>query len=361
MTEQKAIVTDAPKGGVKYTTIDMPEPEHYDAKLSPVYIGICGTDRGEVAGALSFTYNPEGENFLVLGHEALLRVDDARDNGYIKKGDLVVPLVRRPGKCINCRIGRQDNCSIGDPDKHEAGITGLHGFMRDVIYEDIEYLVKVEDPELGRIAVLTEPLKNVMKAFEVFDVVSKRSIFFGDDSTLIGKRMVIIGSGSEAFLYSFAGVDRGFDVTMVNRHDETENKLKIMDEFGVKFANYLKDMPEKIDLLVDTSGDPTTTFKFLRKVNNNGVVILFGTNGKAPGYPVDGEDIDYIVERNITIAGSVDAAKIHYVQALQSLSNWNRRHPDAMKSIITYEAKPSETNIFFQKPHGEIKTVIKWQ
>ncbi|BAB60190.1 glucose 1-dehydrogenase [Thermoplasma volcanium GSS1] len=360
MSTINAIVTDAPKGGVKYTKIDMPEPEKYEAKLKPVYIGICGTDRGEVAGALSFTYNPEGENFLVLGHEALLQVLDVSDNNYIKRGDFVVPLVRRPGKCVNCRIGRQDNCSIGDPDKHEAGITGLHGFMRDVIYDDIQNLVKVNDPDLGKIAVLTEPLKNVMKAFEVFDVVSKRSIFQNDDSTFIGKKMVVIGSGSEAFLYSFVGKDRGFDVTMVNRHDETENKMKMMDDFGVGFSNYLKDMPDKIDLLVDTSGDPSTIFKFVKKVNNNGVVILFGTNGKAPGYPVNGEDIDYIVERNITIAGSVDAAKIHYVQALDSLSNWYHRHPQTIKDIITYEAKPEETNIFFQKPKGEIKTVIKW-
>ncbi|MGC8608849.1 MAG: glucose dehydrogenase, partial [Thermoplasmata archaeon] len=109
-----------------------------------------------------------------------------------------------------------------------------------------------------------------------------------------------------------------------------------------------------------TSGDPATLFKFVRKVKNNGVVILFGTNGKAPAAPVNGEDIDYIVERNITIVGSVDAAKIHYIRALDYLSEWYHRHGDAMKEMITHEARPDETGIFFQKQAGEIKTVIKW-
>ena len=232
--------------------------------------------------------------------------------------------------------------------------------MHDIILDDIKNLIKVEDRSIGKIAVLTEPLKNVMKAFEIFDVISKRSIFFNDDSTILGKKMVVIGTGSEAFLFSFAGVEKGFDVMMVNRHNETEDKLKIMSDFGILFSNYLEVMPEGIDLLIDTSGDPQTVFRFIKKVKNNGIVMLFGTNGRAPGYSVDGETINQIVEGNITIAGSVDGAKIHYLQAIKYLSNWKRAHQKAMSSIITYEAKPSETNLFFQKPKGEIKTVIKW-
>ncbi len=360
METVNAIVTNAPQGGVKYTKIDQDVPVDYEVKMKPLYTGICGTDRGIVSGALQFSYNPDNKQYLILGHEALCEVLEVKENDYIKKGDLVVPLVRRPGKCVNCRIGRQDNCSIGDPDKHEAGITGLDGFMRDVIYDKIENVVKVEDKAIGKIAVLTEPLKNVVKAFEVFDVVSKRSIFHNDDSTLIGKKLVVIGSGSEAFLFAFVGREYGFDVTVINRHEETENKLKMLGEFGVNFLNYTKEMPGDMDMVVDTSGDPATVLKFLRHMKNNGILILFGTNGKAPAAPVNGEDIDYIVERNITIAGSVDAAKVHYIKALSYLSNWYHRHGDVMQQMITYEARPDETGIFFQKKSDEIKTVIKW-
>ncbi|MGC8609612.1 MAG: alcohol dehydrogenase catalytic domain-containing protein, partial [Thermoplasmata archaeon] len=286
MESINAIITNAPQGGVKYTKVQQEVPQDYEIKLRPLYTGICGTDRGIVSGSLQFSYNPEKQDRLILGHEALCEVLEVKENSYIKKGDLVVPLVRRPGKCVNCRIGRPDNCSIGDPDKHEAGITGLDGFMRDIIYDKLENVVKVEDASIGEIAVLTEPLKNVVKAFEVFDVVSKRSIFANEDSTLIGKKLVVIGSGSEAFLFAFVGREYGFNVIVVNRHDETENKLKILGEFGISFSNYINEMPEGIDVLIDTSGDPATLFKFVRKVKNNSVVILFGTNGKAPAAPV---------------------------------------------------------------------------
>ncbi len=98
----------------------------------------------------------------------------------------------------------------------------------------------------------------------------------------------------------------------------------------------------------------------MRKMNYNGVLILFGTNGKAPGAPLDGSDIDYIVERNITIAGSVDAAQVHYYQALEYIRKWRYVYGKAFASMITGVYSPEETDIFSRKPAEEIKSVIKW-
>ena len=89
-----------------------------------------------VEGALPFAYNPSGYNFLVVGHESMCKVIESKSD-YFKPGDIVVPIVRRPGDYPNCLIGRPDNCSDGN--KHEAGITGLHGFMRE----------RNEDEEVG--------------------------------------------------------------------------------------------------------------------------------------------------------------------------------------------------------------------
>ncbi|MGC8515414.1 MAG: glucose 1-dehydrogenase [Thermoplasmata archaeon] len=361
MTSIKAIVTNAPDGGVSVKTINT-KVANYKVLLSPIYTGVCGTDRGIVSSSLKFAYNPEGSDYLVLGHESICEVVDSKVPEF-KAGDLVVPVVRRPGDCLNCKIGRQDNCSDGK--KHEAGITGMHGFMQERFTDDPEFLVKVEDKTLKEVGVLTEPLKNVLKAFEVFDTVSKRAIFHNEDSTVLTKNVVVIGTGCEAFLYTMMARELNFNAMMINRHPLSQKIRKIFDDLGLKFVNYAEDpdVPFSfgIDLLIDTSGDPTTVFNFLRRVNYNGVVILFGTNGRAPAGSFTGADIDYIVERNITIAGSVDAAKKHYLQAIEYLTKWHCTYGENLENVITAKFSPENTAIFAAKQKDELKSVIEWK
>ncbi len=361
MSQIGALITHPPSEGVEFARIEGEIGKDKGIKVRTLYTGICGTDRGIVRGALKFAYDPSGFDFQVLGHECIGQVESSNSDIF-KKGDLVVPLVRRPGDCPNCRIGRPDNCSDGN--KHEAGITGLHGFMREYFYEEAKNLVPVKNKDLAKIAVLTEPLKNVVKAFEVFEKVSSRSIFQNEFSTNEGKNALIIGSANEAFLYSFVAREYGFETYMANRHPIEDSKLEMCANFGVKFVDYSKDVnfPTNfgLDLIIDTSGDPSTIVRFLRKATYNAVVILFGTNGRAPDGVITGADIDWIVERNITICGSVDAARIHYEKALDLIQKWHLAHPGVMDRMITGIFKPEETNIFTVKPTGEIKSVIKW-
>ncbi len=361
MVFYRGITTNAPSGGVNLEKLEF-NLDNFEVKLKPLLTGICGTDRGIVNGALPFAYNPDGYSRLVIGHESLCVVEDARDNDFgIRNGDYVVPMVRRPGKCINCLAGRSDNCSDGD--KHEAGITGLHGFMREEFGDSAQYLVKVPDPSIGDVAVLTEPLKNVCKAFEMFDVVSRKSIYTDEAGSYHKKKSLIVGTGSEAFLYALKSMDYGFGTYVTNRHDLDETKNELMGRTGINFYNYNKEDPLKgggLDLVIDTSGDPGTIFRFMRRMNQNGILILFGTNGKAQAAQVDGMDIDYIIERNITILGSVDGSRIHYEKAIQDITRWKHQYHGALETMITEKVTPEHTEIFTKKPSDEIKTVIDW-
>lgn len=356
-----AITTVAPDGGVQYRTVNIPLPENYDVILEPLYTGICGTDRGIVSGSLQFAYNPQGYDYLVLGHESVCVVKESNVSEF-KPGDIVVPVVRRPGDCPNCRIGRPDNCSDGK--KHEAGITGMHGFMRSQFPESADYLVRVEDKSMQKLAVLTEPLKNVMKAFEVFDVVSRRAVYPNSESTLEGKKCCVVGTGNEGFLYSLMAKEYGFDTVITNRHPLGQERDKIAQGLDLRFTDYSTSFESEfsggIDLLIDTSGDPGTIFNFMRKLNYNGILMLFGTNGRAPSASISGNDIDYIIERNITIAGTVDAAKIHYIRALEYLRKWKYISGD-IEALITGEFSPDYTDLFNRKPGDEIKSVIAWK
>ncbi|MEM0139579.1 MAG: glucose 1-dehydrogenase [Ferroplasma sp.] len=362
MAKIMALITNAPYGGINYAGVDPVKPASGNVLLKPLYTGICGTDRAEAGGKLSFTFNPPGQDYLITGHEAVCRVIDAPENNYnIKNGDYVVPIVRRPGTCINCRIGRQDNCNDTGKDAQEAGIRGINGFAAEQFYDNVNNLIKIEDKSMLEVAAMTEPVKNVMKAFEVFNTAIKRSIYAGEESTYLLKNCLIIGTGSEAFLYAFMAREYRMNVYMANRHDIDENKYHVVDSINANFFDYTKEIPLKgIDLLIDTSGDPATVLKFMKMLNYNAVTILFGTNGKAPGASLDGEMIDYIIEHNITISGSVDGAKIHYLQAIEYLEKWNYTEGSTIKNLITGIYTPEQTDLFMKKPANEIKSLIKW-
>ena len=114
-------------------------------------VGVCGTDR-EIAHGL-FGIAPDGEDLLVLGHEALGVVE--RDGHGFTRGDLVSATVRRScGHCLACGEDSPDSCLTGD--YSERGITRLHGYARELVGESPSQLVPIPH-SLGRLGVLAEP------------------------------------------------------------------------------------------------------------------------------------------------------------------------------------------------------------
>src|SRR5215471_17331304 len=113
----KAIVV---KPGVKDSIHmrDMPDPKMKpdEVAVKMIRVGLCGTP-------------PDGDEFLILGHENLGVVEDVgkKVKGW-KPGDLVVATVRRPcGVCPQCKAGENDMCSSGK--YTERGIMRRHGYM----------------------------------------------------------------------------------------------------------------------------------------------------------------------------------------------------------------------------------------
>ena len=110
----KAIVV---KPGVKDSIHmrDMPDPKMKPDQVAVkmLRVGLCGTD-AEINHGL-YGKPPDGDEFLILGHENLGVVEEVgkKVKGW-KAGDLVVSTVRRPcGKCANCKGGRERLCSSG--------------------------------------------------------------------------------------------------------------------------------------------------------------------------------------------------------------------------------------------------------
>ncbi|MEL9914432.1 MAG: alcohol dehydrogenase catalytic domain-containing protein [Thermoplasmatales archaeon] len=353
----RAIITYPPSGGVKL--MDVPLERKKGVLVKTLFTGICGTDKELVLGKLSFA-RPESGNFLILGHESVGRVVDSGESTALKPGDLVVPMVRRPGGCRMCRLGRQDYCEDGD--FVEAGIRGKNGFMRDEFYDDESFLLKVDEQSISELSVLTEPLKNVMKIKEVFNFLSSRIPWRCDDSTLSCKNIYVFGTGTEGILISIVFKVLGMNVIAVNRHPLDENVMSILESNGIEYLDTSSESlatrakREKMDAAIDAAGSMDILKDISDNIVNNGIAILFGTSGQLPSSRYD--VLEGIVDKNVLLAGSVDGAKVHYREAIEFLENYGKRM--GLDRMITGRYRPEEIDIFQRKERGEIKKVIEW-
>jgi len=158
----KAITVEPKKPGTARLEV-IPEPDTHQGSVlvQAVAVGVCGTDVEIVSG--KYGWAPPGNSRLVLGHESLGRVIDPGKSSSLKKGDLVVGIVRRPDPvpCANCAVGEWDMCRNGQ--YTERGIKEIHGFMSERWRSEPEYVIKV-DPSLGILGVLLEPMTVITKA-----------------------------------------------------------------------------------------------------------------------------------------------------------------------------------------------------
>ena len=69
---------------------------------------------------------------------------DPGPSSSLKKGDLVVGIVRRPDPvpCPNCAVGEWDMCRNGQ--YTERGIKEIHGFMSERWRIEPEYAIKLD-------------------------------------------------------------------------------------------------------------------------------------------------------------------------------------------------------------------------
>ena len=169
-------ITVEPKKTASVLLEEVAEPDEREGSVlvEAIAVGVCGTDVEIVEG--NYGWAPPGGTRLVLGHESLGRVLDPGPKGGLKKGDLVVGIVRRPDPvpCPNCAVGEWDMCRNGQ--YTERGIKQIHGFMSERWRIEPEYVVKV-DRSLGLLGVLIEPTTVVAKAWEQITSIGQRAFW----------------------------------------------------------------------------------------------------------------------------------------------------------------------------------------
>ena len=298
---------------------------------------------------------PSGSDYLILGHECLATVEEAPSNSAgIRKGDLVVPTVRRPDACLNCKGGESDMCLTGQYTEH--GIRGLHGFCSEYSTSDLNFLVSVPT-ELSEVAVLLEPTsvaeKGVFQSFKI----QERMIWKP-------QKALVLGTGPVGLLTVLLLRLRGLDVTAVATRPKDSLKARIVEKIGGTYVN-ANDQPitglGKFDLILEETGVASLAAEAQGLLNNNGVLCLLGIYRPNLATQDIGHSYDDIVLGNKITFGSVNANKRYFLSGIQDFKTIQQRFPGVLKSMFTKMVGPSNYSQAYSPTKDDIKSVIDFQ
>lgn len=319
---------------------DRPEPRKprgSEVRLRPIEVGICGTDR-EIF-AFEHGAPPPGSKDLVLGHEAIAEIVEVGPEVlWASKGDLVVPMVRRPcpnPRCAACQAGRAEYCATGE--FSERGILHADGFMTESFLEEERYLVPVPRV-LEDVAVLVEPLSVVAKGVDELESIHAR---FGFD--LPRPRGLVLGAGPVGLLAAMTMRAEDIDTYVFSREAEDSNRAELIRSFGATYISAgrtpLEKLTERIGVVDDVFeavGVPEVAFGALPAMAANGVMVLSGIPAQRGAVPADlSRWMRDIVLKNQVLLGTVNAGRGAFESAVHRLEQFMLLFPDSVRSMIT--------------------------
>ena len=345
----KAITVEAKKPGSARLE-DVPEPDIHNGSVlvEAVAVGVCGTDVEIAEG--KYGWAPPGKTRLVLGHESLGRVLDPGPTSGLKKGDLVVGIVRRPDPvpCPNCAVGEWDMCRNGQ--YTERGIKQIDAYMSEHWRIEPEYAIKV-DPTLGILGVLLEPTTVVTKAWEHVLAVGRRA--FWEPKTVL-----VTGAGPIGLLGALLGRQLGLEVHVLAR-TETGPKPELVRALGATYHTCsVADVGFEPDVIMECTGAGQVIAESMLKVGASGVVCLTGVGhgGSVPKIPTANVASSAVLKNNV-VFGSVNANKRHWYKAAEALARADRSW---LARLITRRDRPENFAQALARNSEDIKVVIQF-
>ncbi len=353
---QAVTVAPGKAGSVEIRRVPVERPQRGQVLARTIAVGICGTDAEIVSGAYGVA--PPGSERLVLGHESLLAVEEVGpDAGDLQAEQLVVGIVRRPcpERCLPCSQGRWDLCTSGH--YRERGIVGLDGFLREYLVEDAAFLVAVPRA-LEPVAVLLEPLSIVTKAVAT-------GLRVRDAAAAPSGRALVTGAGPIGLLAALLLRSRDIEVWVVDRQPADSVKAHVVAAMGGHYVDTrhtsltVAARDVRFDLAVEATGFTPLIFEAVALLAHDGALVLTGVTSGHRIIDVDANVLNRgMVLENQAVVGSVNAARIHYEAAVDSLREWSQRWPGLAERLITSRYPLDRFSEALSKKPDDIKVVV---
>ena len=342
-------ITVEPKipGSARLDNIAEPDARDGSVLAEAIAVGVCGTDVEIVEG--KYGWAPPGQPRLVLGHESLGRVIDPGARTSLKKGDLVVGIVRRPDPvpCANCAVGEWDMCRNGQ--YTERGIKEIHGFMSERWRTEPEYAIKI-DPSLGILGVLLEPMTVITKALEQVFVVGQRSYWEP-------RSVLVTGAGPIGLLAALRLSVRDIPVHVLDRA-ETGPKPELVRALGATYhSGSVLDLDFEPDVIVECTGVGSVIADSIQKIGSGGIICLTGVGAGGISSRAVADVAAAAVLKNNVLVGSVNANKRHWYKAAQNLARADR---EWLSRLITRRETAENFKQALERKPDDIKVVIQF-
>ena len=303
-------------------------------------VGVDATDK-EIIEAY-YGDAPEGDDFLVIGHECFGVVEEVGENvTAFQKGDFVTATVRRPGTSIFDVIGTNDMTS--DDKYYERGICNLHGFLTEYFVEDEAYTVRVPDG-IAHLHCLMEPMSVVAKAIWQMDEVQRRLRVWKP------KVAFVMGAGQIGLLAALFLRLRGCEVYVIARTPGPNIKTEICDGYGAKYVSTNETSVEDLiaevgrpDVVIEATGSSMMAFKSLEYVGKNGCVVWTSLTvvDEMLEIPADRINQEWVLGNKVLV-GSVNGNRGHFEFGIEYLALGEATYPGVTEKILTTPVKGFE-------------------
>lgn len=303
-------------------------------------VGVDGTDR-EI-NAAEYGAPPPGDDYLILGHESLGRVEAVGPKvRELAPGDYVVASVRRPGSSLYDRIGLQDMTT--DDTYLERGINLLHGFLAEYYVDAAEFLVRVPE-RLGAVGVLLEPTTVAEKALAQAWEIQRRLRVWRP------RRAAVLGTGTLGLLASLLLRLRGLEVVALGRATPPFLNSRLLEEIGVRYlstrAVTLAQASAEhgpFDLILEGTGFSPLVFEAMEVLGKNGVLAMLSVTGgdRRVEIPADRINQGFVLGNKVAF-GSVNASREDFERGVQDLSQAELAYPGWLGKLLTHPVRGLE-------------------
>jgi glucose 1-dehydrogenase len=305
-------------------------PDGRGVLVEVLRVGVDGTDK-EI-NAAEYGDAPDGDDFLITGHESLGRVLDVGDGvpTHIAPGTIVVASVRRPGTSLFDAIGLQDMTT--DDVYFERGINKRHGYLCERYVEDWRHITPLP-PCLSETGVLLEPLtvaeKAIAQAFEI-----QRRIKVWEP-----RRAAVLGSGTVGLLATLVLRLRGIEVTCISLPKPPYRNSELIEEIGGTYVSTqdtdVKDHGE-FDIVVECTGFSPLVWEGAQILAKNGVLVLVSVTGGDRAVEIPSDHINQaFVLGNKVMVGSVNASPEDFARGRDDLVKAYAFYPGWLEQLLT--------------------------
>jgi glucose 1-dehydrogenase len=300
-------------------------------------VGVDGTDR-EI-NAAEYGAAPEGNDFLVIGHESFGQVEAVAPNvTALRPGDYVVATVRRPGSSIYDRIGTYDMTT--DDTYYERGINLRHGYLTEYYVDDPEYIVKIPQG-LKDVGVLLEPVTVVEKGIAQAYEIQRRLRVWRP------RRAAVMGAGTIGLLTTLALRLRGIEVTTFALNRKPYLNADLIEAIGARYES-TADVPimegaeryGPFDLIFEATGFSPIVFESMQALGKNGVLVLSSVTGgtRMVEVPADKINLEFVLGNKVMV-GTVNANREYFEMGVRDMAQAEAEYHGWLSRLLTHPVK----------------------